>query len=79
MKSDYSKDMYRYVESLFAQVEELQEKIKGLERKTQYMEGMERERKTQELNTDKETLEKIAREQYNMKRTNEDVYITDIP
>ena len=30
MKSDYSKDMYRYVESLFAQVEELQEKIKGL-------------------------------------------------
>ena len=37
------------------------------------------ERKTQELNTDKETLEKIAREQYNMKRTNEDVYKTDIP
>lgn len=37
------------------------------------------ERKTQELNTDKETLEKIAREEYKMKRTNEDVYITDIP
>ena len=36
-------------------------------------------RKTQELNTDKETLEKIAREQYNMKRTNEEVFITDIP
>ena len=36
-------------------------------------------RKTQELNTDKETLEKIAREQYKMKRNNEEVYITDIP
>lgn len=37
------------------------------------------ERKTQELNTDKETLERLAREQYSMKRTNEDVFITDIP
>ena len=37
------------------------------------------ERKTQELNTDKETLEKIAREQYRMKRTNEEVFETDIP
>ncbi len=36
-------------------------------------------RKTQELNTDKETLEKIAREQYNMKRYNEEVFKTDIP
>lgn len=36
-------------------------------------------RKTQELNTDKETLEKIAREQYNMKRNNEEVFRTDIP
>lgn len=36
-------------------------------------------RKTQELNTDKETLEKIAREQYNMIRYNEEVFKTDIP
>ena len=34
--------------------------------------------KVQELNTDRETLEKIAREKYGMKRINEDVYITDI-
>ncbi|MFI3239701.1 MAG: septum formation initiator family protein [Bacteroidales bacterium] len=34
------------------------------------------QRKIQELNTDKESLEKIAREQYKMKRDNEDVYIT---
>lgn len=36
------------------------------------------QRKVQELHTDKETLEKIAREQYGMKRANEDVYLTDI-
>ncbi len=35
--------------------------------------------KTEELNTDRETLEKIAREQHGMKRVDEDVYITDIP
>ena len=32
--------------------------------------------KLEELHTDRVTLEKIAREQYGMKRTNEDVYIT---
>ncbi len=37
------------------------------------------ERKSNELSTDPESLEKIAREQYGMKRENEDVYITDIP
>ena len=35
--------------------------------------------KVNELNTDKETLERIAREKYGMKRHNEDVYKTDIP
>lgn len=35
--------------------------------------------KVKELNTDRESLEKIAREQYGMKRTNEDVYITREP
>ena len=37
------------------------------------------EAKVRELNTDHETLEKIAREKYGMKRVNEEVYITDIP
>lgn len=37
------------------------------------------QRKAHELATDRETLEKIAREQYGMKRESEDVYITDIP
>lgn len=35
--------------------------------------------KIDELNTDKERLEHIAREKYGMKRTNEDVFHTDIP
>ncbi|MCH4156486.1 MAG: septum formation initiator family protein [Muribaculaceae bacterium] len=34
--------------------------------------------KLNSLNTNKEELERIAREQYGMKRPNEDVYITDI-
>lgn len=37
------------------------------------------EAKVRELNTDRERLEKIAREQYGMKRENEEVFITDIP
>lgn len=36
-------------------------------------------RKIEELNADKESLERIAREKYGMKRENEDVYVTDIP
>ena len=35
--------------------------------------------RVRELNTDRETLEKIAREQYGMKREGEEVYITDLP
>lgn len=34
--------------------------------------------KSRELNTGRELLEKVAREQYYMKRPNEDVYVTDI-
>ena len=37
------------------------------------------EAKTRELNTDRETLERIAREKYGMKRANEEVFVTDIP
>ncbi|MBE6310051.1 MAG: septum formation initiator family protein [Bacteroidales bacterium] len=35
--------------------------------------------KAHSLATDRETLERIAREQYGMKREKEDVFITDIP
>ncbi len=37
------------------------------------------EAKVKELNTDRQTLERIAREKYGMKRPNEDVYVTSIP
>lgn len=37
------------------------------------------EHRIRELNTDPETLEKIAREKYGMKRPNEDIYITETP
>ena len=37
------------------------------------------ETKINELNTDNETLERLVSEKYGMKRTNEEVYITDIP
>ena len=35
--------------------------------------------KVNELNTDNESLERLVREKYGMKRVNEDVYVTDIP
>lgn len=35
--------------------------------------------KVKELHTDRQSLERIAREKYGMKRANEDVYVTDIP
>ncbi len=35
--------------------------------------------KVNELNTDNESLERLVREKYGMKRVNEEVYVTDIP
>ena len=35
--------------------------------------------KVNELNTDNESLERLVREKYGMKRVNEEVFITDIP
>ena len=37
------------------------------------------EAKINELNTDNESLERLVREKYGMKRVNEEVFITDIP
>lgn len=55
------------------QIDELKAEIKLNLDSTRYY-----EQKTASLNTDRERLEKIAREQYGMKRDNEDVYIIDI-
>lgn len=56
-----------------SEINNLNAQIKNTEDSAQYY-----ERKYHELDTDPEHLEKLAREQYRMKRTNEDVYITDI-
>ena len=57
-----------------SQINELKSQIKNLEDSANVYEA-----KANELNTDNETLEHLAREKYGMKRTNEEVYITDIP
>ena len=55
------------------QIDELRAEIKLNLDSTAYY-----EQKAASLNSDRERLEKIAREQYGMKRDNEDVYIMDI-
>ncbi len=62
------------VVELKKEIKELKSEIKANRDTTAIYEA-----KTRELNTDKVSLERIAREKYGMKRLNEDVYITDIP
>ena len=57
-----------------SQINELKSQIKNLEDSANVYEA-----KVNELNTDNESLERLVREKYGMKRTNEEVYITDIP
>lgn len=57
-----------------SQINELKSQIKTYEDSASMYEA-----KTNELNTDNESLERLVREKYGMKRTNEEVYITDIP
>ena len=56
------------------QINELKSQIKNYEDSASAYEA-----KVNELNTDNESLERLVREKYGMKRTNEEVYITDIP
>lgn len=70
----FGENNYREISKQQKEIDKIKAEIKVQEDSAQYY-----IRKTQELNTDKETLEKIAREQYNMKKTNEEVFITDIP
>jgi len=57
-----------------AQINELKGQIKANEDTAALYNG-----KIRELNSDRETLERLAREKYGMKRINEEVYVTDIP
>ncbi len=70
----WGENNYLQINEQKKEIDKVNAQIKELEDSARYY-----ERKTQELNTDKETLEKIAREQYGMKRTNEEVFVTDIP
>lgn len=56
-------------------------KFKSLQKdKEYYMQRIEEDRgKLEELRTDNENLEKFAREQYRMKRPDEDIYIVVSP
>ena len=56
------------------QINDLKSQIKNYEDSASAYEA-----KVNELNTDNESLERLVREKYGMKRVNEEVYITDIP
>ena len=57
-----------------AQINELKSQIKDYEDSAAVYDA-----KVNELNTDNESLERLVREKYGMKRVNEEVFITDIP
>ena len=65
---------YMRISKYRAQINELKSQIKTNEDSAAMYDA-----KVNELNTDKESLERLVREKYGMKRTNEEVYITDIP
>ena len=69
----YSDNSYLNKTENQAQIDELKAEIKTNIDSAAYY-----ERKAAALDTDPESLEKIAREQYGMKCDNEDVYITQI-
>lgn len=54
------------------EIEALKAEIRDNEDTLRYYQDM-----LEKLNTDRETMEKIVREQYHMQRQSEDVYVTD--
>lgn len=70
----FGENNYMRINNYKQQINELKAQIQANKDSAIIYEG-----KVRELHTDRETLEKIAREQYGMKRTNEEVFITDIP
>ena len=70
----FGENNYMRINSYKQQINDLKAEIKSNQDSAKIYES-----KYEELHTDRETLEKIAREKYGMKRTNEEVFITDIP
>ena len=65
---------YMRISKYRSQINELKSQIKAYEDSAAMYDA-----KVNELNTDNESLERLVREKYGMKRVNEEVFITDIP
>ena len=65
---------YMRINEYRSQINDLKSQIKSTQDSAAAYEA-----KVNELNTDNESLERLVREKYGMKRINEEVYITDIP
>lgn len=65
---------YMRISKYRSQINELKSEIKNNEDSAAMYDA-----KINELNTDKESLERLVREKYGMKRINEEVFTTDIP
>ncbi|MCF0182029.1 MAG: septum formation initiator family protein [Muribaculaceae bacterium] len=67
-----SENNYMHSKKLMDEINDLKAEIKAKQDSALYY-----EKKVQELHTDPETLERIAREQYGMRRANEEIYVTE--
>ena len=65
---------YMRINSYRSQINELKSQIKNNQDSAAMYEA-----KVNELNTDNESLERLVREKYGMKRINEEFFITNIP
>ena len=65
---------YMRINSYRSQINELKSQIKNNQDSAAMYEA-----KVNELNTDNESLERLVREKYGMKRINEEAFITEIP
>ena len=70
----FGENNYMRINKYRSQINDLKSQIKNNEDSAAMYEA-----KVNELNTDKESLERLVREKYGMKRVNEEVFITDIP
>ena len=70
----FGENNYMRINKYRSQINELKSQIKDYEDSAAVYDA-----KVNELNTDKESLERLVREKYGMKRVNEEVFITDIP
>ena len=70
----FGENNYMRINKYRSQINELKSQIKNNEDSAAIYDAT-----VNELNTDNESLERLVREKYGMKRTNEEVFITDIP